>query len=303
MKTFDLPESSRLKLLKATPRKETHGKELVQAISLRVEWWPTDNALLNLVHERLQDALFWTPPEVAQQCELDGVPPVKKHRRLPNLSTPLKLEQAFSGYSVTIDHGIDSSTALELYAVGLDKFEAEAKEGGSCVIRWSMASNKEVTPELVGQLCALEGATVVATLLPPTPGQEPIDGTTEAFKRDHPGAGAGGQDQGPDLFAEGQADRATDAFLGIHGSETDASAGGPPDSDTDAGADDDDDGSEGGTTDAEARGRTELPRTVKYRHPSTGETWSGRGNQPRWIKAALAAGRALDEFAIEPVQA
>lgn len=294
MKTFDLPESSRLKLLKATPRKETHGKELVQAISLRVEWWPTDNALLNLVHERLQDALFWTPPEVAQQCELDGVPPVKKHRRLPNLSTPLKLEQAFSGYSVTIDHGIDSSTALELYAVGLDKFEAEAKEGGSCVIRWSMASNKEVTPELVGQLCALEGATVVATLQPPEPGQEAIDGTTAAFQKDHPDAG--GQDPAPDLFD--QADDATDAFLGIHGDVD----GGPPDSDTDAGGDDDDD-SEGGTTDAEPRGRTELPRTVKYRHPSTGETWSGRGNQPRWIKAALAAGRALDEFAIEPVQA
>jgi DNA-binding protein H-NS len=37
---------------------------------------------------------------------------------------------------------------------------------------------------------------------------------------------------------------------------------------------------------------------AKYRNSSTGETWSGRGLQPRWLKAALAAGRRLDEFAV-----
>ena len=37
---------------------------------------------------------------------------------------------------------------------------------------------------------------------------------------------------------------------------------------------------------------------AKYRNSGTGETWSGRGLQPRWLKAALAAGRKLDEFAL-----
>jgi DNA-binding protein H-NS len=36
----------------------------------------------------------------------------------------------------------------------------------------------------------------------------------------------------------------------------------------------------------------------KYRHPETGETWSGRGLQPNWLKAALAGGRSLSDFAI-----
>lgn len=36
----------------------------------------------------------------------------------------------------------------------------------------------------------------------------------------------------------------------------------------------------------------------KYRHPSTGETWSGRGLQPNWLKAALAAGSTLDAFKV-----
>jgi DNA-binding protein H-NS len=37
---------------------------------------------------------------------------------------------------------------------------------------------------------------------------------------------------------------------------------------------------------------------AKYRNQATGETWSGRGLQPRWLKAALAAGRKLDDFRI-----
>jgi len=37
---------------------------------------------------------------------------------------------------------------------------------------------------------------------------------------------------------------------------------------------------------------------AKYKDSKTGETWSGRGLQPRWLKAALAAGRKLDEFAL-----
>jgi len=36
----------------------------------------------------------------------------------------------------------------------------------------------------------------------------------------------------------------------------------------------------------------------KYRNASTGETWSGRGLQPKWLKAALAGGRSLADFAV-----
>lgn len=36
----------------------------------------------------------------------------------------------------------------------------------------------------------------------------------------------------------------------------------------------------------------------KYRNVATGETWTGRGLQPKWLKAALAAGKSLQEFEI-----
>lgn len=38
------------------------------------------------------------------------------------------------------------------------------------------------------------------------------------------------------------------------------------------------------------------PGAVKYRCPATDSTWSGRGLQPAWVKAALANGRTLAEL-------
>ena len=37
---------------------------------------------------------------------------------------------------------------------------------------------------------------------------------------------------------------------------------------------------------------------AKYRNASTGDSWSGRGLQPRWLKAALASGKKLSDFVI-----
>jgi DNA-binding protein H-NS len=36
----------------------------------------------------------------------------------------------------------------------------------------------------------------------------------------------------------------------------------------------------------------------KYRNPATGETWTGRGRQPKWVEAALASGKQLSDLAI-----
>ena len=37
---------------------------------------------------------------------------------------------------------------------------------------------------------------------------------------------------------------------------------------------------------------------AKYRDSATGNSWSGRGLQPKWLKAALASGRKLSDFAL-----
>jgi len=56
-----------------------------------------------------------------------------------------------------------------------------------------------------------------------------------------------------------------------------------------------------GTARAEERVRRPYPPVLpKYRNPkNTSETWSGRGKQPRWLKAQLRAGKKLEELLIE----
>jgi len=47
-----------------------------------------------------------------------------------------------------------------------------------------------------------------------------------------------------------------------------------------------------------AKTRKGAKVAVKYRDAATGDTWTGRGLQPRWLRAALAAGRSLEDFKV-----
>lgn len=184
MKAYELKTPTRLRLTKVTPRKEIHGDERVQAVSLRLRQETTNEALAAL-HPGLLDMLFYRAADEVDQQRLDVVPATKPNLRCPIVKGPLKLDLSMSGYTVTIDHGIDDTTALQLYLCELDKFEVEPTEGGSVAIAWSLASNKQITPELIGALCDLEGAEIEATQVAPVKG-DTIDGSVEAFRRDHP---------------------------------------------------------------------------------------------------------------------
>ena len=45
-------------------------------------------------------------------------------------------------------------------------------------------------------------------------------------------------------------------------------------------------------------GGTGRKAAIKYRDNATGDTWSGRGLQPKWLRQALANGRRLEDFAV-----
>ncbi len=47
---------------------------------------------------------------------------------------------------------------------------------------------------------------------------------------------------------------------------------------------------------AEMKARSKV--AAKYRDPVTGSTWTGRGLKPKWMVAAIGAGKSLDDFRI-----
>ena len=52
---------------------------------------------------------------------------------------------------------------------------------------------------------------------------------------------------------------------------------------------------------AAEKGANKTVRQVapKYRHPDTGDTWTGRGKAPRWLSAAEASGASREDFIIK----
>lgn len=56
----------------------------------------------------------------------------------------------------------------------------------------------------------------------------------------------------------------------------------------------------GETTRLDRERRPYPPVRPKYRNPKNpGETWSGRGRLPRWLRPQLRGGRKLDDFLID----
>ena len=54
---------------------------------------------------------------------------------------------------------------------------------------------------------------------------------------------------------------------------------------------------------APSAGRAAGPKAggkvaAKYRDPATGNSWTGRGLKPNWLKAALDSGKTLADFAV-----
>ncbi len=37
---------------------------------------------------------------------------------------------------------------------------------------------------------------------------------------------------------------------------------------------------------------------AKYRNPSTGDTWTGRGKMPKWLQAEVGTGKRKEDFLI-----
>ena len=43
---------------------------------------------------------------------------------------------------------------------------------------------------------------------------------------------------------------------------------------------------------------TSRPVAPKYRHPESGNTWTGRGKVPRWLASEIRSGKSREDFLI-----
>lgn len=200
---FALDTPTRLKLNKASPRKEHHGDELVQAIDLDVTW-QTTNLSLVMLDPWLIDCLYHRNAATEAQASIDGVDITLPNLRLVDLHMPLKWDHELAGRNFRVNYGSGGRSDLILSTCNVKKFKITALEGGTVEIAFQVQCDVDVTERIVGKLCALEGDTIVATL-------SPSDNSDEADEaRPAPPPRPPSQAAGPD---------ATAAFLAAHAPE------------------------------------------------------------------------------------
>lgn len=207
MPQFALYTPTRVTITNVNVRSEKHGDEHVPAADIKVKW-TTGNDALDEFHSSLC-VMFYKPAEGQEQqaqAELDGVPAVSSLPllRCPVLEPSIKLNTEGIGYRVEIDRGLGGPSNIVLGDCKLNRFAAALKEGGSVEITWTIQAAK-LTEDQLGKLATMIDAETHITAVPPPPDAPLIDGSNEAFAKDHPDAG--------DMFAAAHA--ADDAFARV----------------------------------------------------------------------------------------
>ena len=159
--------------------------------------------------------------------------PIEGQEQLPGveLTTPILRskdlkhwapETCLEGWTVVVARGITEESALQMGACKVDDFRFDFFEGGHMDVDFRV-STADCDEAGAGMLWGRQKRKVFVTVTPPEAPAKAIDGSTEAFERDHPGA-------------SGQADlldtEAGDVFAAEHG--------GQPGPDDDEGHGDDD---------------------------------------------------------------
>lgn len=207
---FQITETTEAVLTAVTNRIEKHGDDDVPAVSLQISI-EAANTLLDEIDPAIRQALY---KAVEGQDQLPGVEPATPVLRC-NSFDQITLTQAHEGWTLEIDGGIDEDAPMIFGGCKVDKFRVDAKQGGSIVLRLRVGTS-DVDADRLGALAMHNGQSIWVRLTPPQKPVDAIDGTTEAFERDHPGASA------------------ADLFAAEHGGpEDDDSEGGEPDAEDD----------------------------------------------------------------------
>lgn len=160
-------ENHPAKIASFNPRAEKHGDENVIAGDLKFEV-TCGNGALDHFDKALRKMLCRKPASGEQSdlplSDTDGL----TQRKLPHLA-PLKWDEDFPGYTLSITTGLALDEALKLSDVELSGFVFEALDGGSVSITFRASFHPDGRTS--GKLCQLIQETVDITLTPPDAGE------------------------------------------------------------------------------------------------------------------------------------
>ena len=227
---FHLTPDTECELTTFVGRTQKSGRDDVPAVSFRLKLASVRNELLDLFSPTMRLTVY---APVEGQEHLPGVEPTTPILRSKDLKhwSP---ETCLEGWTVVVARGITEESALQMGSCKVDDFRFDFFDGGHMGVDFRV-STADCDEAGAGMLWGRQKRKVFVTVTPPEAPPKAIDGSTEAFQKDHPGAG-------------GQADlldtEAGDAFSDAHGGpedEDDEDGSGHTDADGSPGAGSSDD--------------------------------------------------------------
>lgn len=314
---FELPNNTECTLTKFVGRTQKSGKDDVPAVSFRLKLTSVSNVMLDLFSKTMRFTVY---APVEGQEQLPGVEvttPILRSKDLKHWAPENRLD----GWSVIVARGIADGDALQMGSCKLDDFHFDFYEGGHMDVDFRVGT-ADLDEAGAGMLWGRQERKVfVAITAPEMPADAPppIDGSREGGgpgfeERDATDLFAGEAGAGPDGDADADANGEPDGDDGEEeGDDTppddssrvawpfpknaDSSSQPPPQSVTI-------ERSQPGTRTARGREKTKAalaagaPQGCKYFNAHTGETWSGRGLMPKWLKVETAGGKQLSDFEV-----
>lgn len=225
---FELPANTECVLTTFVGRTQKSGPDDVPAVTFRLKMASVSNMLLDLFSKTIRHTVYKAVEGQEQLPGMEDTTPILQSKDLTEWSPDTCLE----GWRVIVARGIGDDSALQMGSVKVDDFRFSFFDGGHMDVDFRL-STADVDEAGAGMLWGRQKRKVFVMITAPeaTTAKPAIDGSVEAFKKDHPEF-ADGADAG-DLFAQqhGDAERHAGDFGAADGASDDTGAPGAGDSD------------------------------------------------------------------------
>jgi len=192
---FELPHDTECELTAFVGRTQKSGRDDVPAVSFRLQLTSVQNTMLDMFSKTMRLTVY-APVEGQEQLPgIELTTPILRSKDLKHWAPETRLE----GWKLIVARGITDEDSLPMGKCKLDDFKFDFHDGGFMDVDFRV-STADIDEEGAGMLWGRQKRKVFVTVIAPEIPAPAIDGTVDAFKADHPGAGDDEPNAG-DLFS------------------------------------------------------------------------------------------------------
>jgi hypothetical protein len=196
---FSLPDNTECVLTTFVGRTQKSGPDDVPAVTFRLKLSSVSNVLLDLFSKTIRHTVYKSVEGQEQLPGMEDTTPILQSKDLTDWAPDTCLE----GWRVIVARGIGDDSALQMGSCKVDDFRFSFFDGGHMDVDFRI-STADVDEAGAGMLWGRQKRKVFVMITAPEAptAKAAIDGSVEAFKKDHPEFKDGADPDAGDLFGQ-----------------------------------------------------------------------------------------------------